>query len=418
MFDRLKSKFILINMMLLTVVFLAIFGTIYIMTSTNINREINMTLDNLIKNGNINKPKIKEFDKTSNELIKANHKPIPNSDSIVVEVDNTGNILKKFQSFGVDIDDAILKNAINTTLNTESSSGTITIDSTNYSYLKYTSEFGRKIAFVDRSHYEYLMAELLKNFLLIGSISLIALFVISVYLTNKTIAPIKETFEKQKEFIANASHELKTPLTIIKTNTSLILSNPQDTVENQSKWINYINAQADRMSTLINEMLSLAKLDIAENKLTLTPINISKIMNNMILMFDAVLYENEIDLESNIQNDVLINGDQESIKKLFSIIMDNAVKHTNPGGKITVSMFIEKSKVRIIIKNTGEGIAPEHLEKIFERFYRVDSSRDRKTGGYGLGLSIATSIVKQHKGKIYAESEINKSTSFIIELPQ
>ena len=340
MFDRLKSKFILINMMLLTVVFLAIFGTIYIMTSTNINREINMTLDNLIKNGNINKPKIKEFDKTSNELIKANHKPIPNSDSIVVEVDNTGNILKKFQSFGVDIDDAILKNAINTTLNTESSSGTITIDSTNYSYLKYTSEFGRKIAFVDRSHYEYLMAELLKNFLLIGSISLIALFVISVYLTNKTIAPIKETFEKQKEFIANASHELKTPLTIIKTNTSLILSNPQDTVINQSKWINYINAQADRMSTLINEMLSLAKLDIAENKLTLTPINISKIMNNMILMFDAVLYENEIDLESNIQNDVLINGDQESIKKLFSIIMDNAVKHTNPGGNITVSMSI------------------------------------------------------------------------------
>lgn len=271
---------------------------------------------------------------------------------------------------------------------------------------------------MERSQYDNMLFQLLKTLVLIGFISLIVLLFISIYLTNKSIVPIKETFEKQKQFIADASHELKTPLAIIKTNTSLVLSHPDDTIKNQSKWINYINLQTDRMSELISEMLSLAKMDAAENKLPLSPINISKIVESMILMFDAVIYENNIELETNISKNLFINGDKESLKKLFSIIMDNAIKHTNKNGNITVSLFSDKNKVKMIIRNTGEGIAPEHLERIFERFYRVDSSRDRETGGYGLGLSIASSIVKQHKGKIYAKSNIGEFTSFIVEIPQ
>ncbi|MFQ6871713.1 sensor histidine kinase [Romboutsia timonensis] len=271
---------------------------------------------------------------------------------------------------------------------------------------------------MERSQYDNMLFQLLKTLVLIGFISLIVLLFISIYLTNKSIVPIKETFEKQKQFIADASHELKTPLAIIKTNTSLVLSHPYDTIKNQSKWINYINLQTDRMSELISEMLSLAKMDAAENKLPLSPINISKIVESMILMFDAVIYENNIELETNISKNLFINGNKESLKKLFSIIMDNAIKHTNKNGNITVSLFSDKNKVKMIIRNTGEGIEPEHLERIFERFYRVDSSRDRETGGYGLGLSIASSIVKQHKGKIYAKSNIGEFTSFIVEIPQ
>lgn len=271
---------------------------------------------------------------------------------------------------------------------------------------------------MERSQYDNMLFQLLKTLVLIGFISLIVLLFISIYLTNKSIVPIKETFEKQKQFIADASHELKTPLAIIKTNTSLVLSHPDDTIKNQSKWINYINLQTDRMSELISEMLSLAKMDTAENKLPLSPINISKIVESMILMFDAVIYENNIELETNISKNLFINGNKESLKKLFSIIMDNAIKHTNKNGNITVSLFSDKNKVKMIIRNTGEGIEPEHLERIFERFYRVDSSRDRETGGYGLGLSIASSIVKQHKGKIYAKSNIGEFTSFIVEIPQ
>ena len=397
MFDKLRLKLILINMSLLTTVFIAIFVTIYTMTNTNINREINANLSALIDN---------------------KHKPMPSSINIVAEINEDGKVIKGFQSYGLNIDSNILQDAVNRVLDKENISGKIDIDGSSYSYLRQFTHFGNKIAFINRTSYQQVIFELLKSFILIGSISLIVLLIISIYLTNKTIRPIKETFEKQKQFIADASHELKTPLTIIKTNTSLVLSNPEDTIKNQEKWINYISSQTDRMSTLINEMLSLAKLDVNENKLNFTSINISKIIESMLLMFDAVIYENEIDLESNITKDIFINGHQESIKKLFSIIMDNAIKHTNKNGKITVSLLLDKNKIKMIVKNTGEGIPSEHLEKIFERFYRVDSSRVRETGGYGLGLSIASSIVKQHKGKIYAQSKENQYTSFFVEFPQ
>ena len=210
---------------------------------------------------------------------------------------------------------------------------------------------------------------------------------------------------------------MKTPLAIIKTNTSLILSNPDDTVRKQSKWINYINSQTDMMSELVNEMLSLAKLDTKENTLLHSSINISKIIESIILQFDAIIYENSINLETNIKKDIFINGNAESMKKLFSIIMDNAIKHTDSNGLISVNLFLDKNNVKISIKNTGKGIPQEHINKIFERFYRVDNSRIRETGGYGLGLSIAKSIVKEHKGKIYAKSTVNKDTTFFIDLP-
>lgn len=396
MFDKLRLKFICINMALLTTVFISIFGVIYGTTRSNINNEINSNLFALINNS---------------------RKPMPNSINIVVELNKSGQIIKNFKPFNIDIDSSELQNAVNIILKSGNTSDKVSIDGSSYSYLKQNTSLGTKIAFVDRTQYQNLLAELLRTFILIGSISLVALLMISIYLTNKTIKPIKETFENQKQFIADASHELKTPLTIIKTNTSLILSHPDDIIRNQSKWLNYINSQTDRMSILINEMLSLAKLDANENNLTLASINISKLIESMLLMFDAVIYENNIELETSIIKNLYINGDKESIKKLFSIIMDNAIKHTNKNGKIEVSLSSDKNKIRMIIRNTGDGIAEEYLEKIFERFYRADSSRDRNTGGYGLGLSIAKSIVKQHKGKIYAQSKFGESTSFIVEIP-
>ncbi len=396
MFDKLRLKFICINMALLTTVFISIFGVIYGTTRSNINNEINSNLFALINNS---------------------RKPMPNSINIVVELNKSGQIIKNFKPFNIDIDLSELQNAVNIILKSGNTSDKVSIDGSSYSYLKQNTSLGTKIAFVDRTQYQNLLAELLRTFILIGSISLVALLMISIYLTNKTIKPIKETFENQKQFIADASHELKTPLTIIKTNTSLILSHPDDIIRNQSKWLNYINSQTDRMSILINEMLSLAKLDANENNLTLASINISKLIESMLLMFDAVIYENNIELETSIIKNLYINGDKESIKKLFSIIMDNAIKHTNKNGKIEVSLSSDKNKIRMIIRNTGDGIAEEYLEKIFERFYRADSSRDRNTGGYGLGLSIAKSIVKQHKGKIYAQSKFGESTSFIVEIP-
>lgn len=399
MFKKLRFKLLLINMSLLTTVFIAIFGTIFVISSINMNREISTTLYSLIYNA----PKVN-----------------PSTTFIALEIDQNGNIIKQTQSFNTEVDKTILKNVAHAVLNNKVNSGIVTISDSSYSYLKSINLNTKitRIVFVDRSNYQNFLYQLLKSFLLVGLLSLVILFIISVYLTNKTIQPIKQAFDKQKQFIADASHELKTPLTIIKTNTSLILSNPDDSVKYQAKWINYINSQIDRMSKLIDEMLSLAKLDAQKSNIILLPINISKIIESMILMFDAIIYENNLNLESDIKKDVFVHGDKENLKRLFSILMDNAIKHTNKNGTLSIKLFVDRNKVKIIVKNTGQGIAKENLEKIFDRYYRADNSRDRKTGGYGLGLAIAKSIVLKHKGKIYAQSTVNKNTSFIIELPK
>ncbi len=396
MFDKLKKRLILINMSLLTMVFVLIFGTIYISTAISMQSDLKRELMYAMsspKRPMINSPMM--------------------ASSIIIELDSDNNIAQVLTY--MELDKEALQETIYEIVNSENQFDKVKIEGSRYGYLKEYTTKGLKIVLMSREQQLNVLANLLKVFLAIGSISLILLLFISIYLTNRTIKPIKESFEKQKQFIANASHELKTPLTIIRTNTSLVLSNRSETVESQSKWINYINNQIERMAKLIDEMLSLAKLDTGKELVEFTSFNISKLINNVLLTFEAVLFENNIQISSNIEDDITIKGDKESIKKVFNILLDNAIKYTNKNGKIDVEMYQDKNKIKLKVKNTGEGIKKEDLEKIFERFYRIDTSRARETGGYGLGLSIAKSIVESHNGKIYAESNEGKDTTFIIE---
>ncbi|WP_346898894.1 HAMP domain-containing sensor histidine kinase [Clostridium sp. UBA7503] len=399
MFKKLKYKFIMINMSLLTFVFFCIFGVIYFITWNSGERQINFSLNALIHEPNNSGPS----------------KGGPLNNGILINLDHNLNVINIMTPYNVD-KDILVESAVNI-LSTESSSGVIKIEDTDFAYLKSLDRKINRIALINKSPQQNLLKNLLKTFFITGFISLIILFTISYYLAYKTIAPIKEVFEKQKQFIADASHELRTPIAIIKTNLALVSSNKDKTIESQGKWMNYIDLQTDRMSHLIDDMLSLAKLDEDKKVLNLQPININKVLENLLMSFEAVFFENKIELENNLKDNFFINGDLEEIKKLFNILLDNAIKHTFPNGTIAITSSKLKSKMEIIITNTGEGIPDKDLEKIFERFYRSDESRQRKTGGYGLGLAIANAIVISHKGKIYARSNVGKDTSFIIELP-
>ncbi|MDI9218188.1 sensor histidine kinase [Clostridium tertium] len=397
MFDKLKKKFILINMSLLTLVFILIFGTVYANTAINMEKDLEHQLKSAMFNP---------------------HKgPGPDSpmmtSSIIIDLDTENNIANVVTF--MEVKKEILEDIVYKIIKSDKKFDKVKIDGNSYGYMKETTNKGMKIVLMSREPQINALSSLLSSFLTIGSISLIVLLFISIYLTNKTIKPIKDSFEKQKQFIADASHELKTPLAIIRTNTSVILSNKEDTIINQIKWVNYINNQTERMAKLIDEMLSLAKLDTGKELIEFTIFDLSKLLNNILLTFEAVIFENKIELETNILNDVLLKGDKESIKKVCIILLDNAIKYTNKDGKIYVELKLDKNKVRLKVRNTGKGIKREDLDKIFERFYRVDTSRSRETGGYGLGLSIAKSIVESHNGKIYAESNIGKDTTFIIE---
>ena len=400
MFKKLKTKLLLINMVLLTIVFMVIFGAIYFRTADSIEKDISIQLWN-------------------NMIPSQIQKPIPRDSkinmTIKIDLDITNKIISV--SSKVNIDELDINNVVKEIINNKRDLDTIIINNEKFKYLKQDIGNGKRIVLMSKSFQEQMLNQLLKTFIGVGVLSLIVLFFISLYFTNKAINPLEETFKKQKQFIADASHELRTPLAIIKTNISLLKENDLETIKSQRKWLDYIDSQSNRMSTLINEMLSLANLDVKRNGQEKININLSKMLSDILLVFEVIIFEKGLILEEKIKDNIFINAESNQIKKLISILMDNAIKYTNDNGKISIILRSEKNRAKLIIKNTGEGIRKEHLEKIFERFYRVDDSRDRKTGGYGLGLSIAKAIVNDNNGKIHAESIINNETSFIVELP-
>lgn len=402
MFKKLRNKFILMNMTLLTTVFIGIFGVIYFFTAYSLNKDMKMQLWNsMISNGpQQQKPMIRE-----NKM----------DMSIKIDLDNKNEVINIMSKLNTD--DLEIDNIVQNILNDSREMSSIKINGESYEYLRKSNEFGIRIVLISKSFQQDMLLSLLRIFIMVGLLSLIILFMISVYFTNKAIEPLEESFKKQKQFIADASHELRTPLTIIKTNISILKENKQESIKSQERWISYIESQANRMSFLVNEMLSLANIDSNIKKVNLSKISLTDILKNCLLVFEVVIFEKGLLLEEYIDDDIYINGEKEQIKKLISILIDNAIKYTNSNGKIIIFLKNEKNKAKLIVKNTGEGIKNENLEKIFERFYRIDDSRNSKSGGYGLGLAIARAISEEHKGKIYAESNFGKDVSFIVEFP-
>ncbi|MGN1087064.1 MAG: sensor histidine kinase, partial [Porcipelethomonas sp.] len=254
-------------------------------------------------------------------------------------------------------------------------------------------------------------------FIIIGSVGVVITFCISVVLANWTIKPVDKAWQQQKQFVADASHELKTPLTVISANTDVILSNAGDTVESQSKWLNYIKEETKRMTKLVNSMLYIAKYDSNELKFAATQFDLSDILSSICLQYEALVFEKGKQLETEIEDKVFVRGDEDKIKQLINILLDNAQKYSTDNGKIKAMLSRDQKtgKIKLAVANTSDYIAPDKLEKIFDRFYRLDDSRNRKTGGSGLGLNIAKSIVEAHGGEIKATHE-NGVTCFMVIL--
>ena len=243
--------------------------------------------------------------------------------------------------------------------------------------------------------------------IIIGALGIIIIFVIAKKISTTIVQPVENTFEKQKQFISDASHELKTPLAVIEANADVL----QDKV-GENKWITYIQNEVQSMNKLVNDLLVLARM---ENKNTSNnqKFNISKEVEMSVSVFESMMYEKKITLETNINEGIEFNGDKEDIKHIISILIDNAIKHTEGNGKIIVNTVKEKNNIKIEVKNQGKPIPEEEIQKIFERFYRVDKARSRSEKRYGLGLSIAKGIVEKYKGTISVSCK-DGFTSFIV----
>lgn len=250
---------------------------------------------------------------------------------------------------------------------------------------------------------------ILKTFIVLLSIYTLLFFIVWG-LSFKVFMPIKEAFSKQKQFISNASHELKTPITIISANAEVL----GQEVDNQ--WLKNIKTQADRMNDLVVDMLSLAKIDEDKVDLNKEKFNLSQIVIGSALPFDAVAFEKNKNLILNVEEDIQYIGDIQSVKKIVYILLDNAIKHAEHNGDILLTLKKDSNKILLSVFNTGSSIPDNQANKIFERFYRGDDSRSRDSGGSGLGLSIAKSISDMNKWKIFAVSKLNESMTITVFL--
>ena len=245
--------------------------------------------------------------------------------------------------------------------------------------------------------------------IIFGAMALVVFFFISVYFARKIVNPLEENYKKQKQFISDAGHELKTPVSVVNANAELL---SREIGNNQ--WLDNILYENERMGVLVGQLLELAR---SEN---VTPvmeqIDFSRLCNGEALPFESVAYEKGISIISNISKGIMMQGNAAQLKQLVSILIDNALRHSKEANEIYLSLSAEHKKIRLSVVNKGQAIPEDERSKIFERFYRVDTARNSEDNHYGLGLAIAKSIVETHKGTIQVHCN-NGYVEFRAEFP-
>ncbi len=413
MFKKLKWRFLALNMVIISALLLASFCVIYFITESNVRQDIRRVLDRMaMEQQHIPEGRRKAQQPPVEGMPPAGQPQGPPqgklAKTITAFLTEAGDIDMIFSGFDLEENEAeaIVQTALAAKHEKISYEGSVW-------------EFRRtqeKIVLLDISSEQAILYRLIRTFLLIALVALGIIFLISWFFSARAIAPIEAAWEKQKQFVADASHEIKTPLTTIRTNVDVLLSHPDSTVDAQKKWIYYIKNEADRMAALTEELLCLARLDSYDKQAGLTAISFSDAVESIILTMEAVVFEKELNFDYLIQPDIKTIADEGKLKQLVMILLDNAVKYTPPSGKITVNLEQAGHTAKMCVENTGVEIPSEEISHIFDRFFRTDKSRARDNGGYGLGLAIAQSIVHTYRGHIFAESS-NGRTRFTVELP-
>lgn len=287
----------------------------------------------------------------------------------------------------------------------------------NLRYLRSATELGWKLAFVDISYERATLNQTVFHTALVSLGALVAFFFLSLLLAKWAAKPVEEAWEQQRQFVSDASHELKTPLTVILSNTELLERNARDLPDRDRRWLRHIRSGGERMQALVEELLELARGDRdGEKQDHMEPVDLSDLTRTAGLMLEAAAFEAGLTLDSSgVAPDLFVRGDRGGLKKLLDILLENALKYTQPGGAIRLCLTREGKRARLAVSNQGEPIPREELEAIFQRFYRGDRARSGE--GFGLGLAIARNIVRQHQGKLWAESDDTGLNTFYCTLP-
>lgn len=256
-----------------------------------------------------------------------------------------------------------------------------------------------------------------RGFLLTSSLislaGLIMVFLLLSFLSAKIVRPIAQSYEKQKQFITDAGHELKTPITIIRADADVI---EEDLKENE--WLDDIRAQTDRLSSLTNDLIYLSRMEEGGTALRMLDFSLSDAILDEAQPFQSVALTQDKRFLTDVQPEVNFHGDEKMIRRLLSVLLDNAMKYSPSGGEIALSMKKTGKQIRLAVSNTAEHVEKGSADRLFDRFYRADASRSSETGGFGLGLSIAKAVTEAHKGKIHAFSTDGSSLTVEAVFPE
>ena len=288
-----------------------------------------------------------------------------------------------------------------------------TVNGYNLRYLRQDNGLYQKLAFVDMSMEQATLQEMMGSYLQIGAAAILLLLGVSILLARWATRPVEKAWRQQRQFLSDASHELKTPLTVILSNAELLQSAHLD--ERPARWTDNIRSEAGRMKSLVEEMLTLARADNAVRTAVMAEVSLTDLAADCALSFEPVAFEAGKPLREELAESVTVLGDRERLRQVIVILLDNAVKYGAAGGAITLTLQKTDRQARLTVANPGQPIPPEQLSRLFERFYRADASRGEQSG-FGLGLPIASTIAAEHKGTLKAESD-TVSTRFTLTLP-
>lgn len=242
-------------------------------------------------------------------------------------------------------------------------------------------------------------------------------FVASMVLSKRAVAPVERAWRRQRQFIADASHELKTPLTVILANNALLRGSPKQTVASQMKWIDSTDTEAHLMQGLVDDMLYLAKVEDETPEIVKDRVDMGEVAEGVALTFESVAFDRGLALESHIASDIFVLGQRDRLARMLATLVDNACKYAGDGGRVEVDLAAKGGQCVARVRNTGAPISAEDLPHVFDRFYRADKARTSGKGGYGLGLSIAQTIARDHGGDITVASSAADDTVFTVTLP-